>query len=246
MASKAISPHILSVAHTAQLLLSILSSRAIASGFLAAAAELLMQAMQLLAAPLAAASASQQQQQQQQGMDQSRNQTSTQPQRKAGRTGLPAYGKQQQLGGKAFGDKGSSKGSQQKKTKLPAQQEKLFTRQAMQQGSSQQQGSQGLGAASEEQQQGLLDDLLCLFEAVVLHLLPAAVRGWEALQLSDTSVTVMSLGGATAAAAGGVMWSSAPAVQEQQQAAVLMFQAVTAVLQTMLDAGAHQDWMLGG
>jgi hypothetical protein len=42
------------------------------------------------------------------------------------------------------------------------------------------------------------------------------------------------------------MWSSAPAVQEQQQAAVLMFQAVTAVLQTMLDAGAHQDWMLGG
>jgi hypothetical protein len=212
------------------------------SGFLAAAAELLMQAVQLLAAPLATASAAQQQQQQ--GVDQCRNQIGSQTQRKAARAGLPANGKQQQLRVKAVGDKGVGKGSQQKKAKQPAQQEKLFTRQATQQGSSQQ-GSQGLGAASEEQPQGLLDDLLCLFEAVVLHLLPAAVRGWEALQLSDTSVTMASLGVTTTAAAGGGMWSSAPAVQEEQQAAVLMFHAVTAVLQTVLDAGAHVGGSLG-
>lgn len=210
-----------------------------------------MQALQLLAAPLASAAAaaaatqsSQQQQQQQSSQPQGLPPVGSQS--RTGKVGLPSGSKQQQLRGKGGKGKGSSSNSSkasQQKSKTGGQaatQDRLFTRRTQQQ-QQQQQGSQGVGGADADKQHGLVDDLLCLFEGVLLHLMPAAVRGWEALGLSDPSVTP-----AAAAAAGGVggagMWPAAAAaagVSEEQQVAVAMFQAVVGVLQTVMDAGEH-------
>lgn len=256
-AASAISPHVLSAAHKAQLALPVLSSTALVTGFLTAAAELHVQAVQLLATPLAAAAAAaaavhpsqQQQGQQQQGTWQARPRA---PQLR--RDGAPPgsskqqnSSKQQSLRGKGGTSKGSNsnKGStQQKKAKLSgpsaASQDRLFARtQSQQQRQLGSQGWQGLGSADANRQQGLADDLLCLFEGVLLHMMPAAVQGWEALELSDSSVTAAAGGGAVGPVGCGVWRASGGAAPscEAQQAGVATLQAVLGVLQAVLDAG---------
>ena len=202
-----------------------------------------MQAVQLLTTRLAAAAASNSSQNQgqlglpkQHGVEQ------------AGKLGSVSDAKQQQqlLRGKGAGQKGggSSKGAQQQKRGKQGRQaappDKLFTRNTQQQQQAGQHSTsqavvQGSGPSSDAEQQGLVDDLLCLLEGVLLHLMPAAVRGWDALGLA----------GAAAAAAGAGMGAWGPQaaeLQEEQQAAVAMLQAVLRVLQAMMDAGGWARW----
>jgi hypothetical protein len=82
----------------------------------------------------------------------------------------------------------------------------------------------------------LADALLCLFEGVLLHMMPAAVRGWEALELTDSSMA--AAGGAVGCGVLPPPGEGAAAVScEAQQAGLAMFLAVVGVLQAVLDAG---------
>lgn len=231
-AAKALTPHILSAAYKAQLALPILSSRSVVSGFLTSAAELVVHAVQLLAAPLAAAAASSNSQQQQRMPLQ---QVAVQ-----GRQGQA--GKQQLLlRGKGVGKNSGSKGAQQaKKGKQGRQgaapQDRLFTRRAQPQHTSSQQQQQEVlsQGASPPASDAEVDDMLYIFEAVLLYLLPAAVRGWDALGLAAAAA-----GGAVGAGMG--VWAHAGDLQEEQQAAAAMLQAVLRVLTAVMDAGEVQS-----
>jgi hypothetical protein len=230
-AAKALTRHILSGAYKAQLALPILSSRSVVSGFLSAAAELVVHAVQLLAAPLLASSNSQQQQR-------------LTSQAVSGQGGQNQCGKQQQLlRGKGAGQKGSSKGTQQaKKGKQgrqgTASQDRLFTRRAQPRHNSiQQQQQQDVlsQGASPPASDADVDDMLYLFEAVLLYLVPAAVRGWDALGLAAAAAA----GGAVIAGMG--VWAHAGELQEEQQAAAAMLQSVLSVLTAVFEAGKVQE-----
>ena len=233
-AATALTPHILSAAYKAQLALPILSSRSVVSGFLTSAAELVVHAVQLLAAPLAAAAASSNSQQQQRMPLQ---QVAVQ-----GRQGQA--GKQQLLlRGKGAGKNSGSKGAQQaKKGKQGRQgtapQDRLFTRRAQPQHTSSQQQQQEVlsQGASPPASDAEVDDMLYIFEAVLLYLLPAAVRGWDALGLAAAAA-----GGAVGAVGAGMgVWAHAGDLQEEQHAAAAMLQGVLRVLTAVMDAGRVQ------
>ena len=67
-------------------------------------------------------------------------------------------------------------------------------------------------------------------------MVPAAVRGWDALGLAAAAAAA---GGAVGAGMG--VWPHAGDLQEEQQAAAAMLQAVLRVLTAVMDAGEVQS-----